>query len=258
MQPDGAGSNSSSLNSSAAKTQPRGPDGRFVKADGTSKSTSAVVPVIVKVKQKIEKPPEVDNTPPLVSFKITNPVTYLKLWWKKVMRNEGIDFRFRIHPVTAVVLTLVILGGTFSFGFVISALQNVPVVNKFIPTPTPVPATPNPFQDTAYTGILRETSDGKFYLQTVDAQAITLSIPENVSLMKFVGKRILASGVYNTDTGVMVVQSATDLEVLIQSTAVPTTKPTPIPTPSPTETHSPTPTQTPGPIATPSDSEGQP
>lgn len=42
--------------------------------------------------------------PDLLNFRITNPVTYLRLWWKKVMSKEGIDFRFRIHPVTAVIL----------------------------------------------------------------------------------------------------------------------------------------------------------
>jgi hypothetical protein len=31
--------------------------------------------------------------PPLIT--ITNPVTYLRLWWQKVMGKEGIDFKFK-------------------------------------------------------------------------------------------------------------------------------------------------------------------
>jgi len=163
------------------------------------------------------------DEPPLVSFQVTNPVTYLKLWWKKIMRNEGVDFRFRIRPVTAVLLASILVAGGAGFGWVTkSVLSQVPVLKDFLPTPIPIA---DPWRDTAYSGTLRKVSEGKYYLQTGDGQAVTLSIPENVNLEKFVGKRIFASGKYNRATEVLLVEDATDLEVVIQSTGVPTEAP---------------------------------
>ena len=35
------------------------------------------------------------SDPPLVDVKVTNPVTYFKKWWAKIIGNEGIDFRLK-------------------------------------------------------------------------------------------------------------------------------------------------------------------
>ncbi len=234
MQPDDSGSSTpNSPHAQTAKKQKRGTHGQFVKGDTSSMPQAEVKPPSF-VSKLTSGSGATDNTPPLLSFKITNPVTYLKLWWRKIMSNEGIDFRFRIHPITAVVITLIILGGTFSAGFIVSALRNVPVVSQFIPTPTPLPATPNPIRDTAFTGILRKVATNQYYLQTGDGQAVTLQVPTNVDLESLIGKRIFASGKYNTQTGILLVENATSLEVLIKSTSVPTSSPSPTPTPEPT------------------------
>ncbi len=165
------------------------------------------------------------ENPPLISLKVTNPVTYLKLWWKKVMDGEGVDVRFTIHPLTAIALTIILLAGGASIGWISnSVLTKVPVVKDFIPTPTPV-VTPDPWRETAYTGILRKVGDGKYYLQTGDGEAVTLSIPVNVTLEKYIGKRIFASGKYNKVEEVLLVTDASDLEFVIQSTAIPTLPP---------------------------------
>jgi len=221
-----------------AKKQKRGPHGEFIKADGTSTGqVPSGAPSLISSLTTSN-----DSTPPLLSFKVTNPITYLKLWWRKVMYNEGIDFRFRVHPVTAVVIVAVILGGTFSAGFIVSALRTVPVVKDFLPSPTPLPVvtpTPDPNRPAAYSGILRKGTDGRFYLQTGDGQAVNLIIPSNVSLEKYVGKRIFATGTYNTQTQFLTVTDATDLEVLPQQAViVPTITPSPTPTPTiiPTDT----------------------
>lgn len=232
-----------------AKKQKRGPHGEFIKADGSTANQSQTgIPSIVSKLTTSE-----DSTPPLLSFKVTNPITYLKLWWRKVMYNEGIDFRFRIHPVTAVVIVAVILGGTFSAGFIVSALRTVPVVKDFLPSPTPLPVitpTPDPNRPAAYSGVLRKGTDGRFYLQTGDGQAVNLIIPTNVSLEKYVGKRIFATGTYNTQTQFLTVTDTTDLEVLPQQAVIvptitpsPTVQPTTTPTTQPILISSPEPTQ---------------
>lgn len=187
-----------------------------------------------------KKPVQAD--PPLVSFSVTNPVTYLKSWWKRIIGNEGVEVKVKIHPLTTLVIVLILFSGTFSLGAITALLHDVPVLKEVLPLPSITPL-PDPWRDAAYSGTLRKIADGKFYLQTVDAKAINLAIPDNVNLEKYVGKRIFASGRYNVDSGVLEVTDATDLEVLPQqaqivATIAPTPTSTPIPpqaTPSETE-----------------------
>lgn len=167
--------------------------------------------------------------PDLINFRVSNPVTYLRLWWKKIMSKEGIDFRFRIHPVTAVIVAAIIAAGSFGVGRS-ELFASVPVLKNILPTPSP---TPNPFRDTAYAGILRK-SGNNFYLQTGDGQAVNLIIPNNVNLNNLIGKRIFATGSFNVVTGYLTVIDATDLEVLpVSPVPVPTDTPAPTITPAP-------------------------
>ena len=180
---------------------------------------------------------------PLVEVKVTNPVTYLKNWWSKVMGKEGIDFSFRIHPVTAVAIAVAVALVSFGAGrFSI----NIPflkyeVVNSPVPTPTP-----SIWKETAYTGTLQfSTSTGKFYLMvTSSSELITLEVPENINLTGYIGKRILAVGKYNKNQKILEVTDAKTLEVLPKTQVViPTSLPTSTPTSSPIiePTTSPTP-----------------
>lgn len=184
------------------------------------------------------------SDPPLVKFQITNPVTYLKRWWARIMKDEGVDFRFRIHPVTAVAVATVIAGAGFGLG---RWVLPVPIVQYAtylgIPTPTP---TPDPWKETAYTGKLQYSAN-RYFLVTTATEAITLEVPTSINLFPLIGKRILAVGSYNKQTRVLVVKDTTDLEIL-PSSPVPlptnTASPTPTATPTP-EPPSPTPTPTP-------------
>lgn len=176
--------------------------------------------------------------PDLINFKVSNPVTYLRLWWKKVIANEGVSIK--IKPLTAIVITVIAVGGVYGGGYLtaMNVLRKIPIVKDVIPQITP---SPNPFRDTGYSGIVRKSVD-KFYLQTGDGQAINLIIPSNVSLENFIGKRIFATGSFNTVTGYLTVINATDLEVLPAS-------PVPVPTSSPSPT--PEPTLEPSPVFSP-------
>ena len=60
--------------------------------------------------------PAPNEEPPLVDVKVTNPLTYIKRWWNRIIGNEGIDFRFRVRPLTAIAIALIITTVTFGLG----------------------------------------------------------------------------------------------------------------------------------------------
>jgi len=181
---------------------------------------------------------------PLVEVKVTNPVTYLKNWWNKVMGKEGVYFSFRIHPLTAFLIAFGLTAGIFSIG---RYSVNIPFL-KYEVVNSPIPAaTPAVWKETAYTGTLQFSKvAGKFYLMvTSSSELITLEVPENIDLTDYVGKRILAIGNYNKSKKILQVTDAKTLEVLPktqiliplqspsgQATSEPTMSPTPEASPS--------------------------
>jgi hypothetical protein len=174
---------------------------------------------------------------PLVEVKVTNPFVYLKNWWNKVVNNEGVDFRFHIKPLTAIVMTIIVASLGFGVGrFTLPEGVKIPFF-KFddVTSPTPT-ATPSIWKETAYTGTLQfSTSTGKFYLMvTSSSELITLEVPENINLTDYIGKRILAIGNYNKNQKILEVTDAKTLEVLPKAqVSIPTTAPTQTPTSSP-------------------------
>lgn len=130
------------------------------------------------------------------------------------MGKEGVDFRFRIKPLTAIGMTVVI--ATFGFGVgKITLIPSKPFIQYTPATePTPIP-TPNPWRETAFSGILRFSSaETRFYLLTTSSEAINLKVLENVNLKKLVGKRIFATGNYDSSAHTLVVSDASDMEIL--------------------------------------------
>jgi len=75
--------------------------------------------------------PVPDQDPPLVDVKVTNPVTYLKKWWNKVIGNEGMEFRFRVKPLTAIAISLVVVTVAFGLGQVDPTITTKPVPTPF-------------------------------------------------------------------------------------------------------------------------------
>lgn len=181
------------------------------------------------------------KTPPLVEFKVTNPVEYIKLWWKKIIGNEGVDFRLHFHPLTALLIALVIAGAFFGLGV------------KFEETPKPTPSNnptsaPSEWKETAFTGTLQYSETrSKYFLTTTSAsEAISLQVPNNINLADLVGKRILVVGNYNKSDRLFIVTDTKNLEILPKSPVpVPTASPTPSPTPEPTSSPSGSPTPSP-------------
>ena len=202
----------------AANSHPRDAKGHFIKSDSPPPFITTPPATFISVSPR--------KDPPLVNLQITNPVTYIKHWWKKVVANEGVDLRFRIRPFTAIAIAVSISIVSFGLGRFTLPAEN-PIV-KYIPQLAPSP-TPNPWRETAFTGILR-SSGSRFYLETAQSEAITLSLPTNINPNKLLGKRILAVGKLNTRNLVLEVTSASDLEILpVQITPIPTIFTTPAP-----------------------------
>ena len=186
------------------------------------------------------KPDLRKKDPPLVDVKVSNPITYIKSWWKKVIGNEGMEIRIKIKPLTAILITIIIV--TLCLGITKVVLPfNIP----FLEFNSEATSTPIAYRQTAFVGILRFLeSNNKYFLEINSAEAITLEIPENINLDKFIGRRIFAIGEYYDGDRLLKVADVTDLEIFPENIIpIPTLEPTPTPTVTPTST--PIPTETP-------------
>lgn len=169
--------------------------------------------------------------PPLVDVKVSNPIVYLKNWWARVMGKEGVDFHFRIHPITAFLIAFGIAAAFFGVG---RYSVNIPFLRyTVVLSPTPTPSVD--WKETAYTGKLQYSRiTGKFFLVTVSSEAITLAVPENLDLTRLIGKRIFAVGEYSKSQRLLKVADVKDLEILPTTPIpIPTLTPSLSPTPSP-------------------------
>ncbi|MFZ3301327.1 MAG: hypothetical protein WA152_01280 [Microgenomates group bacterium] len=237
------------IRSSIAKNQKRDSDGKFVPKEDPTK----LPPISVTV----NNPTSVNTTnpPDLVNLKVTNPLVYIKYWWKRILANEGLDMRVRAKPLTVFGLAIILFSGVFGLGGL--------VFPKFFPwmkfnsgIVTTVTQTPQPelLKDTALKGTLTKTNTNpvKFYLITTSTEAVTLEIPVGFNLNTLVGKRILAVGTYDSKNKVLEVEDIQDLEVLSTTPVpIPTTTPTPRPTETPVPTVTPTAIPTVEPTVTP-------
>jgi len=212
-------------------------------------NTNSKTPVvsIKKIKPDLRK-----KELPLVDIKVTNPITYIKSWWKRIIGNEGIEFRIRVRPLTAISISLIIVSVSFGIGRVVLPF-NLPFF-EYTPTESPSPVPVN-IRSTAFTGMLKYTeANNKYYLVTASSEAIMLSAPANIELSKLIDRRIFATGKYNEDTRTLVINDALDLEILPEKIeAVPTTTPTPTTTAHPSQTTTPVPAESeqPSPTSTP-------
>jgi len=182
-----------------------------------------------------------EKIPPMVDVKVTNPVTYFKLWWEKVMGKEGVYFSFRIHPITAFLIVFGFSAGVFSVG---RYSVNIPFLKyEAVETPKPTASADVVWKETGFTGKLQfSEKEQRFFLLTTSSEAIVLSVPQNLDLTSLVGKRIFAIGEYNKAQRLLKVTDAKDLEVLSKTPqSIPTLVPTIEPTSTPISTTSATP-----------------
>jgi len=194
---------------------------------------------VEKIKPDLRK-----KDPPLVDVKVANPITYIKSWWKKVIGNEGIEIRIKIKPLTAILITVIVVSLCLGLTKVV-----LPFDIPFLEFGNEATPTPMVYRQTAFAGTLRFLeSNEKYFLETNSSEAITLEIPENINLDKFIGRRIFATGQYSDGERILIVSDVTDLEIFPETEIpIPTLKPTP----TPVVTNSPEPTTTPIPTAIP-------
>ncbi len=233
------------IKSENAKKQTRGSNGKFVpKVEATN-----IPPISVTTNgtQYIST----SNPPDLVNVKITNPLVYIKYWWKRIMANEGLEAKIKVKPITAIAIAVALfslafgLGGiVFPFAFPWLKINNQVVNNTSL---TPIPTE---WKETAIKGTLKKTTIDpvKFFLLISSDEAVTLQVPQGINLTTLVGRRILATGNYNQKQKLLIVSDVQDLEVLSTTPIpIPTNSPSPKPTDTPTPTVMPTvePTLTP-------------
>jgi len=92
--------------------------------------------------------------PPLVQLKVTNPITYIKVWWKKIIGNEGVSFSFKIKPLTAIILSVFITSILTGAGYGLGKISLHEPIVKYVPQLASIP-TPNLWKETAFTGSLK-------------------------------------------------------------------------------------------------------
>ncbi len=225
-----------SVRSVTAKKQVRDSEGRFIKEGEVS------IPAI-SFSTSQNQNVKTGDVPDLVSLKVTNPLVYIKAWWKKIMANEGLEFKFKAKPITAIAISVALFSLVFGLGGVVFPFAfpwlkiNDQVVNT---SPTPIPAD---WRETALKGTLKKTTSVpvRFFLLTTSDEAVTLQAPDYITLDKLIGKRILATGNYSQKQKLLIIQDVQDLEVLPTTPLpIPTSTPTPRPTDSPVPTPIPT------------------
>ena len=184
--------------------------------------------------------PKVDlrkTEPPMVDIKVANPVTYLKSWWKKILGNEGVDFRFKVRPLTAIAISIIVVTVSMGIGrFVLPfKIPFFEFTNPGIPLPTNPTPSPQVWRETAFTGELQySVASDKYFLLPQSSEAIALDIPDTLDAKKLLGKRIFAAGIFNDNSRLLKVSEVTDMELLPSSIKpVPTLSPDPSPTTEP-------------------------
>ena len=123
--------------SNIAKKQVRDEHGRFF-----SKEDPTKVPPI-QITTNADPRVNTTNPPDLFNFKITNPLIYIKYWWKRIMANEGVELKFKAKPVTVFGIALIAFSLAFGLGGVVFPFAfpwikvNSNVVTNQSPTPAP-------------------------------------------------------------------------------------------------------------------------
>ncbi|MHA2055177.1 MAG: hypothetical protein ACW99F_16480 [Candidatus Hodarchaeales archaeon] len=192
----------------------------------------ASVVTIKKDKQDLRK-----KEKPLVDIKVTNPITYIKSWWKKIIGNEGIEMKVKVRPLTAIAIAIIVVTVSFGVGKVVFPFKIPFFVYTTDDEEKPQPS-PNPYREAAFSGTLKYLSQsGRYYLLTGSSEAIYLEVPDNINLSNYIGQRIVARGNYATKLKTLVVEETADMEVLpTKAEVIPTNKPEPTSTPIPTVT----------------------
>lgn len=189
------------LQSEHAKHQKRDTQGKFVKSDYLNDSSNnasshltsdssnlpphpqSMIPPIIEVNHNVD--PSEKTDPPLINFSLTNPVTYFKLFLKRLIKRQAITIRI---PVLAIIVIMVGIAG-FGVGFQSGMTW---AVGRLFPNYSPILKRAITEQ-----GVLQKSSKGEYYLQSNDkdkTQWILKSVSFNVKLDEYINKAVQIKG----------------------------------------------------------------
>lgn len=223
-QPFGSNFNPNSSNSpdpvieahrETAEHQPRDPHGRFIPEhpDQTSPNppNHSNIPLPVSFTQNNKYSER--NDPPLVSVSVTNPITYLKLFIKRLLRNEGITIK--IKPLTAIAMILA-LSAAFGTGFNVATF--------FFPNSSPIFR-----RQVSYQGTIQKNQIGGYFLILPDSSLWKLK-PKftSINLEELVGKQAMIQGNLTREPNLIEVSQVIPLSPFLPPSPKPL-QPTPVP-----------------------------
>lgn len=181
------------IHSEVAKRQERDEHGRFIKQDDKDNEKQPNEPIV-------QAPPLIHaseakeykkDDPPLINLQVTNPITYFKLWLKRLLKNEGIDLRLRVRPLTAIAIGLAVATFFTGTGFGISKL--------FFPNSSPILK-----REVVYQGRILMSENGQYLLSLPDGYAYKLH-PTNTTLVlnNYLNKQVQIKGNLTPEPGII-------------------------------------------------------
>ncbi|MBU1000775.1 hypothetical protein KKE78_05290 [Patescibacteria group bacterium] len=121
-------------------------------------------PPAIKIIQNNKYSEKVD--PPLIDVKVTNPITYLKNWLERLLKNQDIDIRIKIKPFATLAL-IIAFSATFGIGYNVGLKK---AANVFFPDSSPIL-----HREVTHQGTIQKTDTGKYYLSLPDASLWALN-----------------------------------------------------------------------------------
>lgn len=152
------------------------------------------------------------NDPPLVAVSVTNPVTYLKLFLKRLLKNEGIDIRLKIKPLTVIACVLA-LSTAFGTGFNVAQI--------FFPTSSPLL-----HRSITLQGNIQRSETGQYYLSLPDNSIWTLKPTNtNMNLQGAINKQVMVKGNITAEANVIEVKEVIAFDKPVPAMYAPTQTP---------------------------------
>lgn len=200
-----ANNNVDPVQSWVAQHQKRDENGHFVKSDhlvndqtpqnNSSQSNGLHLPIQITQNNKYSE----KDDPPLVAISVTNPVTYLKLFIKRLLKNEGIDIRLKIKPLTVIAI---VTGLSLSFG------TGFNVARMFFPNSSPIL-----HRSITLQGNIQRSDSGQYYLSLPDNTLWTLRVTNtNINLSSVLSKQVLVKGNMTAENNVIEVKEVLAFE----------------------------------------------
>lgn len=146
-----------------------------------SPSSNPPTPLPITISENTKYSAKID--PPLFNISVifTNPVTYLKNFLSRFLKNQDIDLRLRIKPFATIGLVIAfgLVGGTaFSIG------------RYLFPNSSPIL-----HRQVVYPGVVQKGEAGQYYLMSYDSTLWKLKPKiNNIKLSDLVDKRVVVTG----------------------------------------------------------------